>query len=208
MRVERWLALALFAVAAGALAALPPHLEQQLQRMPEALRQQVLQRQAQLDAMPEDARVAMQARREHWDALPLGERAALREHWEAWRTLPAAQQQALREASTAFAALSPERQQALRADFARLSSDEQRGWLLGPRLGAQWMQLQPLLMQVPGGERAALLQALQALPDDGLRDLAILAQRTPPQARAGLRRELLSTTGESRPAWLRERMQR
>lgn len=208
MRAERWWVLALLAFGATALAALPPGLQQQLPRMPEALRQQVLQRQAQLDAMPADARAAMQARREHWDGLPLAERAELREHWEAWRTLPAAQQQALREASAAFAALPPERRQELREQFAQLSSDEQRGWLLGPRVGGQWLQLQPLLMQVPGGERTALLQALQAMSDTELRDLAILAQRTPPQERATLRRELLAATAADRSSWLRERLQR
>ena len=208
MRAERWIALALLACSVGALAALPPSLERQLSRMPEALRQQLLQRQAQLEAMPPAARAQMQARRERWDALPLAERAELREHWEAWRTLPSAQQQALREASVAFMALPRQEQDALRGEFAQLPADEQRGWLLGPRVGAHWTQLQPLLMQVPGGERVALLQALQAMGDDELRDLAVLAHRTPPQERDALRRGLLQTTADNRAAWLELRLER
>lgn len=210
MRVDGRLAALLVAVLVAAplaWAALPPDLARQLERMPEALRQQVLQRQARLDAMTPDARAALHARRVAWDSLPLEARARLREHWLAWQALPPGQQQALREATRAFAALPAERQQALRQEFAKLSPDEQRGWLLGPRVGAHWLQLQPLMMQVPAGERAKLLAVLVSMEEAQLRDLAILAHRTPPQARAALRRDLLETTPANRGAWLQLRLE-
>ena len=209
MRVEQaWLGGVLLACATVAIAALPPDLARQLRGMPQALQQQVLQRQARLDALPADARAAMQDRLARWNALPLAERAALREHWQAWRNLPPAQQQALREAALAFSALPAERQRELRMRFGQLSADAQRGWLLGPRLGAAWPQLQPLLMQVPGGERDALLDTLQAMTEGELQDLAILAQRTPPQERHALRRGLLQTSADNRAAWLQLRLER
>ena len=202
------LAVALLAGIGAATAALPPDLEREFARMPQALQQQLRERQAQLEALPPAARAALQARRSHWDALPLAERAELREHWEAWRALPPAQQQALRDSAAALAALPPERQRELRLQFDQLSVDEQRGWLLGPNVGAAWMHLQPLLMQVPGSERAELLATLQAMPPSELQDLAILAQRTPPQERAALRRDLIQSTASNRAAWLRLRLAR
>ena len=143
-----------------------------------------------------------------WQALPPGERALLRERWDAWRNLPPAAQAGVRDAMATFAALAPERQQELRLAFAKLPADERRGWLLGPRLGAAWPRLQPLLMQVPATQRAPLLAALHALTALQLDDLATLAQRTPPQERDALRRELLSTAEANRTAWLRERLRR
>ena len=74
-------------------------------------------------------------------------------------------------------------------------------------MGAHWLQLQPLLMQVPAGERAELLAVLQSMQESQLRDLAILAHRTPPQERAALRRALLETTPDNRGAWLQLRLE-
>ena len=209
MRAERrLLASALLLAIGAAAAALPPELSRQLARMPEVLQQQVREREARLTAMTPDAQAALQARRARWDALPPAERARLREHWAAWVALPASQQQALRDAATAYAALPPDRQRELRSAFAELSADAQRGWLLGPAVGAWWPQLQPLLMQVPARERAGLLATLQAMPASQLEDLAVLAQRTPPQERNVLRHELMQTTADNRAAWLALRLER
>jgi hypothetical protein len=71
-----------------------------------------------------------------------------------------------------------------------------------------WPRLQPLLMQVPVAEREALLAALHELSPLQLDDLATLAQRTPPQERDALRRELLTTSRANRAAWLQERLHR
>ena len=195
-------------VAVVAMAALPPELARRLASLPAPLQQLVQQRQARLDAMQPAERQALQARRRAWDALPLAQRAELREHWQAWQSLPPTQRRQVRDAATAFATLPPERQRELRQDFAELLPDERRGWLLGPRVGAQWARLQPLLMQVPAGERDALLSTLQAMTTGELEDLAVLAQRTPPQERAALREDLLRTSADNRRAWLQLRLER
>lgn len=141
-----------------------------------------------------------------WQALPAHERAMLRERWDAWQNLPVAQQAAVLDAAATFNALAPDVQQALRLEFAALPGEEGRGWLLGPRLGSAWPRLGPLLMQVPAAEREPLLVVLHQLSPLQLGDLATLAQRTPPQERDALRRELLSTAEANRTAWLRERL--
>jgi hypothetical protein len=106
--------------------------------------------------------------------------------------MPAAERSAVRAALAAFAALPPDARQALRDAFAEQPGDLQRGWLLGPALGAQWPRLQPLLQQVPAGEREPLLARLRTLDARALDALAVLAQRTPPQAREALRQQVLS----------------
>ena len=152
--------------------------------------------------------VPMPERITAWQALPPVERAFLRERWDAWQHLPAAQQAEVRNAVATFRAHAPERQQELRMTFSALPDEERRGWLLGPRLGLAWPRLQPLLMQVPAAQREPLLAVLHELSALQLDDLATLAQRTPPQERDALRRELLSTAATSRTAWLRERLRR
>lgn len=124
------------------------------------------------------------------DASPRIERGELRERWEAWQRLPAAERDAVRAALAAFAALPAEERQALREEYAALPGDLQRGWLLGPTLGARWPLLQPLLQQVPADERDPLLAHLHAMDPAALDAFAGIARRTPPQARDALRREL------------------
>lgn len=143
------------------------------------------------DALSASRVAALRERAAAWDRLPRAERGALRERWLAWQRLPAAQRGAVRAGGDAFAALPPERQAALRDEFSAQALDEQRGWLLGPVLGARWRQLEPLLMQVPDAEREPLLARLQAMDAAALDALAVLAQRTPPQSRGALRRRLL-----------------
>jgi hypothetical protein len=133
-----------------------------------------------------DARVAADA------ALPPMARGALRERWDAWQRLPAAERSAVRAALIAFAALPADARQAQRDAFAEQPGDLQHGWLLGPALGAAWPRLEPLLQQVPAGERERLLERLRAMDPAALDALAVLAQRTPPQAREALRQRLVS----------------
>lgn len=160
------------------------------------------------DALSAAQTTVLRERIAAWDALTPAERGARRERWQAWQRWPAAQRGAVQDAVAAFAALPPEAQQALRMRFAQLPQEQRRGWLLGPVAGAAWPRLQPLLMQVPAAQREPLLATLHELSPLQLDDLATLAQRTPPQDRDDLRRELLSTAEANRTAWLRERLQR
>jgi hypothetical protein len=109
--------------------------------------------------------------------------------------LPVAEQQAVRDALAAFDALPGDDRSALRDAFAAQPGDAQRGWLLGPDLGARWPQLEPLLQQVPAEEREPLLARLHAMDAAALDALGVLAQRTPPQARAALRRQVIEGRG-------------
>ena len=207
--LERTLAAAaLSACTLVAAAALPSGLSDRIDGLPTPLRLQIEQRATQLAAMAPQARAQLQSRQAQWDALPAAERARLREHWQAWTVLAPAQQQQVRNASVAFAALPPARQRDLRDAFGHLSTDARRGWLLGPEIGASWMQLQPLLMQVPAEQREPLLAVLQSMSAKELQDLAVLAHRTPPQARNDLREGLLSTSSGNRAAWLQLRLER
>jgi hypothetical protein len=104
--------------------------------------------------------------------------------------------------------LPEDQRQALRERFDALDSSERRGWLLGPVLGADYPALQPLLAQVPEAEHAPLLAVLRAMSPGQRRDLAVLVQRTPPQERGSLRRELVSTAAGSRDQWLWSRLER
>lgn len=168
-----------------------------------------LQRHAhQWTAWSEDERRGFAARATAWDALPATERGRRRERFRAWRALPAAEQARVSAAAREFASLSAERRQALRAQFDALDRSERRGWLLGPDLGADYPALQPLLAQVPMAEHAGLLAVLRAMDSRQRRDLAVLVQRTPPQERARLRRELVSTAAANRDAWLWDRLHR
>ena len=107
-----------------------------------------------------------------------------------------------------FEALSDASQRELRARWAEVTLTEQRGWLLGPRLGANYAELSPLLLQVPQEQRQPLLDLLRVMSQEERADLAVLAYRTPPQERDALRRALLETTDANRAAWLRLRMER
>lgn len=124
------------------------------------------------------------------DALPPGVRGELRERWDAWQRLPARERDAVRAALAGFAMLPADARQALRDEYAALPTDLQRGWLLGPTLGARWPLLQPLLQQVPADEREPLLAHLHAMDPAALDAFGEIARRTPPQARDALRRKL------------------
>lgn len=197
----------LLAVATSAIA-LPDSLRERLATLPAQVQSVLRARAATWQAMTTSQRQALRQRIATWDALPLDVRRERRESWLAWKALPADQRMQVRAAALAFAAQPAARQQALRAQFAQQDGSVQRGWLLGPTLGASFASLQPLLLQVPDGERKALLDALQALTPAERIDLGVLAQRTPPQQRDDLRRALLSTAREQRAHWLQAQLER
>lgn len=192
---------------AAAASALPPQLQQRLPGLPAALQQELRSRDAAWTAMTPAQRQALRRRTADWDALPETVRRGRREHWQAWRALPVDQRLQVQAAVLAFAALPASRQQALRARFAQRDAGERHGWLLGPALGADFVQLQPLLLQVPAAQREPLLAVLRAMTPAQRLDLAVLAQRTAPQQRDELRRALLSTSAANRAAWLQLRLE-
>ena len=142
-----------------------------------------------------------------WDRLPSGERGQRRGAWEAWRSLPAAERVALRAVAVRWRALPAEAQAELRTQFAAQSFDARMGWWLGPRIGADWPRVAALFGFVDAGERDAVLRLLRTATPDEVEALARLAQSTPPEARAELRRALLAQPAATRGAWLLARVQ-
>lgn len=198
-----WALAVLLACAAAALAqALPEALQEQASSLTSAQRDQLYRRTASLRAMTAPQRQQFERNLEQWKSLGETERRERRDRWQAWQSLPAAERAQLQAAATAFAALPVQAQLDLRARHAQLEDSRRRGWLLGPALGAHWDRLQPLLMQVPDDEREPLLAALRAMTPQQRADLGVLAQRTPPQSRDRLRRELLAVPAANRGAWL------
>lgn len=143
-----------------------------------------------------------------WDARPVEERRERRARYAAWRALTAAERAQLRAMSEQLASFDAERQRALRSQFEALDQSEQRAWRLGPHLGARYGALQPLLAYVAPDQRAALLAMLRSMPVGQHEDLAVLVQRTPPQQRQALRKDLLALPANQRGAWLRQRLAR
>lgn len=198
-----WLLATGLACAAAALAqTLPEPLQTQVSLLPAAQRDQLYRRAASLRAMRAPQRQQFEQRLAQWKSLGEAERRDRRERWQAWQALPAAERAQLQAAATAFSALPVQAQLDLRARYAQLDEGQRRGWLLGPALGAHWERLQPLLMQVPADQREPLLTALRAMTPQQRADLGVLAQRTPPQSRDRLRRELLAVSAADRGAWL------
>ncbi|CAN5581008.1 DUF3106 domain-containing protein [soil metagenome] len=203
----QWACLLAGALAAGAWAqGVPPTLHKALELLPHAQRVQVLQRQARLDALPASARARLQQRMAAWEALPARERRERREAWVAWQAMSSLEQALLRNAAATFATLPADEQQALRARFEALDASERLGWQLGPVLGVDYPQLHALLAQVPPAQHDPLLATLRSMSPGERADLAVLAQRTPPQDRDALRRDLLSTAQSQRAQWLRRRV--
>lgn len=182
--------------------------EQVLPRLPPPVRERLQQRAALWARWSPAQRQAFAERAAAWDALPREQRIARRERYAAWQALDPAQHRRLRAVAARFAALPARQQQALREEFAALDRSVRRGWLLGPELGADYAGLQPLLAQVPPAEHAELLEVLRSMTRRQRDDLVVLVQRTPPQDRAGLRRELVSTAAASRDEWLWSRLDR
>lgn len=188
--------------------ALPPDLRDRLSQLPASVQQTLLAHDAQWRAMTPAQQQALRQRLAAWHALPPAQRRERREDWQAWQALPAAERLQVHAAAIAFAADPLPGQQALRAEFAQLDASERRGWRLGPALGSGFAMLQPLLLQVPEGERLPLLAALRTLTPTQRSDLGVLAQRTPPEQRDALRRALLSTADGNRASWLQSELAR
>ena len=201
MRASSFLLWMLLLCSAGASLALPTML------LP-AQRSEWRLREASINAMTPAQRAAFDERIAQWNALPEQVRRDRRERAFAWRALPAAERAQVALAATVFATLTPEQQQALRNQFDALDGHDRHGWLLGPVLGADYPKLQSLLSFVPVTEQARLLQVLRSMTVTERADLAVLAQRTPPEGRHALRRALLSTSVGNRAAWLRMQLDR
>lgn len=154
------------------------------------------------------AQAAFDARLASWDALPLHERRQRRESWVAWQQLSDDERARLRTVAAQVATLDGASRAALRAGFDALDVSTQRGWMLGPALGADYARLQPLLAQAPAPDHAPLLRTLRAMTAVERSKLGVLVQRTPPQERERLRRDLVSTSDINRAAWLELRLQR
>lgn len=138
-----------------------------------------------------------------WQQLDAAGRAEVRARYEAWGALSEADRARIREAQARFASLPPDQQQALRTQFQAMDALHRGAWLLGPRLGRYYVSLQPLFGFVPPAQRAPALAMLRSLDEPQLQQLAVIAQRTPPQDRAALRNELLALTPAARAQWLR-----
>ncbi len=199
-------AVALVAIASTAAIALSPSWHAWMERLPAAQRVELQQRQARWQALTPVERAVYGQRQLRWQSLPLEERRVQREHWQSWRALPEPERVQLRRTAAQFAALPAAERERLRAEFDALDGRVRHGWLLGPALGAEYPRLQPLLAFVVDDERAQLLDALRTMTPAERNDLATLAQRTPPEARDALRRELLSTSSAQRSEWLRQRL--
>ena len=158
------------------------------------------------EALGDAGREAFEKRLEVWDALPLEVAGAQRERYLALQALDGVDLALLRDTRNLVEALPEDTRRELRGRFAELSVTEQRGWLLGPRLGADFADLSSLLLQVPPDQRTPLLEMLREMTPEERADLAVLAYRTPPQERDALRRALLETTDDNRAAWLRLRL--
>ncbi|TWI06728.1 DUF3106 domain-containing protein [Aerolutibacter ruishenii] len=211
-RRHAWLPLVLAAgLGLGLAHAASPVLEafgDSLAKLPAPQRAQLQARAAQWEAWTDAEREAFRQRAAAWAALSPQARAWRREQHAAWQGLTSAEQAQLRVMAARWQQLDPARQQAWRSRFDALDRSEQRGWLLGPTLGADYPRLQPLLAQVPASDRAPLLRVLREMTPPQRSDLAVLVQRTPPQDRPQLRRELLSTAAAQRQAWLWQRLDR
>lgn len=153
-------------------------------------------------------REAFRERAIAWDAQPHPARGERRGTWRAWTALTASERERLRAERDRVAQLPKAEQEALRARFAALDASTQRGWMLGPVLGADYIRLQPLLAQVPAAQHDALLRTLRAMTPVQRADLGVLVQRTPPARRDALRRELVSTSAGNRDAWLQSSLER
>lgn len=176
--------------------------------LPVAAQAEMQERAARLQAMTPDQRSSFLMRLAAWDAQPRSEREDRRARYQAWLALDAGERSALRAIATEVAAFPIERQQALRAEFATLDLSQRHGWRLGQALGADYAKLHPLLAYVPADQRQPLLVMLRGMDAQQRADLAVLAQRTPPQDREALRAELLAVPAPRRSAWLQEQLDR
>lgn len=207
-RAAAALLLAFGALAVIAQAQVPRDFQRVVALMQPLQRERLQAQATRWQAWSREERRVFARRAAGWAARPLSERRARRETWRAWEQLSAAERTRLRGEAARLAHLPPAERDALRARFAALDASSQRGWMLGPALGADYMRLQPLLAQAPLDQHEGLLRTLRLLTPLQRADLGVLVQRTPPAGRDRLRRELLSTSDANRAAWLQLSLER
>jgi hypothetical protein len=188
-----------------ALAATLPAQPAREDRITEAVQ---ARRAGRLAALDPTGRRAFALRMVAWDRLAPLQRAQQRAEYADWMALDAATRGRLQQAAATLATLPPAQQQAMLAQFQRLDAAEQAGWRLGPDLGNDYPRLAPLLAFMPEAERQPMQAVLRQMSAPQRADLAVLAQRTPPQERDTLRQALIATTAASRAQWLREQLAR
>ena len=200
-----WAAAALLALG-GAVQLLPGAVAESPSALPAEVRAVLDERESRLQAMTAEQRALFEQRLAEWEALPRAQREDRRARYQAWRELDEGERAGLRAIAAQVSAFPPERQQALHMQFAGLDDSQRLGWRLGPALGADYEKLHPLLAYVATEQRLPLLSALRAMDPQQRADLAVLAQRTPPQDRQALRSELLAITPTQRAAWLQQKL--
>jgi len=126
-----------------------------------------------------------------------------RADYAAWKALPEGERDRIRQAAARFAALPAAQQQRLREQFQAQDQSFRDGWRLGPQLGMQFPKLHGLFGLVPPEQREAALAVLRQLSDAQLTQLALVAQRTPPQERDAVRSAFLAVPAAGRDAWLK-----
>ncbi|QBH01266.1 DUF3106 domain-containing protein [Xanthomonas oryzae] len=146
--------------------------------------------------------------RARWEAMTPAQQAELRARYAAWKGLSATDRVVLRQARERLQALPEDQQRALRTQFGAMDRLHRDGWRLGSQVGAFYAQLQPLIGYVPPAQRDAMLAALRSLDAGQLEQLAVLAQRTPPQERDGVRDAFLAEAPATRSTWLKRQLAR
>ncbi|MCO7471431.1 DUF3106 domain-containing protein [Stenotrophomonas maltophilia] len=126
-----------------------------------------------------------------------------RSDYAAWRALPEGERERIRQAASRFAALPADQQQRLRTQFLAQDQAFREGWRLGPQLGAEFPKLHGLFGFVPPQQRDAVLAVLRQLSPAQLVQLALVAQRTPPQERDSVRSAFLTVPAAERDTWLK-----
>ncbi|AOL20958.1 hypothetical protein BGK55_18855 [Xanthomonas citri pv. malvacearum] len=158
-------------------------------------------------AVPNTSPSAAQ-QRTRWAAMTPAQQVELRARYAAWKGLTATDRVVLRQARERLQALPEDQQRALRTQFGAMDRLHRDGWRLGSQVGAFYAQLQPLIGYVPPAQREAMLAALRSLDAGQLEQLAVLAQRTPPQERDGLREAFLAEAPATRSIWLKRQLAR
>lgn len=139
-----------------------------------------------------------------WPQLAPEQQRERRAQYASWRALSEAERQRVREAAARFAALPPAQQQDLRSQFQAQDQAFRDGWRLGPLLGEYFGRLQGLFGFLPPEQRAPALAVLRQLSREQVAQLALVAQRTPPQQRDSVRTAFLAVPPAQRDRWLQE----
>lgn len=126
-----------------------------------------------------------------------------RADYAAWRALPEAERERIRQAAARFNSLPADQQQRMRQQFQAQDQAFRDGWRLGPQLGLEFPKLHGLFGFVPPEQRETALAVLRQLNPAQLAQLALVAQRTPPQERDTVRSAFLAVPAAERDRWLK-----